>query len=406
MIKIIALAACAMVLFDASAGAQTPSLQDYTGVYSVRGQPEMAINLRRMGPQEALQYTNIRDGATRLLMGGADGAFVAGDALIPSGDPALRITFRGGAVRVCDTDGENCVRARQMRLRQREVQFESAGLMLHATLWLPPGRSRPHPALVVSQGSEDTDRSGLDPVPQVLAARGYAVLVYDKPGTGQSPGNWEEQGVEELTVDFLAAVGWMSRQTHDVDVRRIGYLGFSEGGWVTIEASRQRRPHALIALSGGVRTKGDAFIYKNRRLLEEQGLTGEALDAALRESEQEIADASARAASGQGASGFDHRVAYDPAVAWRGATFPVLYLGGEYDVLQDQAAAHGELETLLREAGNTDYTLRILPRANHALFETSAPAPSAWQRMQGVSRYSPEFWPTLLGWTDAHFRRH
>lgn len=85
------------------------------------------------------------------------------------------------------------------------MQFDSGGVALHGSFLLPAGRAR-RPMVVVSRGSEETDRTGLDPLPQFLAARGYVVLVYDKRGTGASKGSWEEQSIEDLAADFLAAV--------------------------------------------------------------------------------------------------------------------------------------------------------------------------------------------------------
>lgn len=59
-----------------TAQAQTAELDKFAGVYAVRGAPEMAFNIRRMGAATALQYTNVRDGATRLLTPDEGGGFI------------------------------------------------------------------------------------------------------------------------------------------------------------------------------------------------------------------------------------------------------------------------------------------------------------------------------------------
>lgn len=385
------LAACSTTL------ARSASLSDRAGVYAGDGQM-IAFNVRQAGPQAMLQYTDVQGGAARLLIEDEDGVFNAGAMLLPDGEAAIEIRFSRGSVQVCEAGDEACQHGERVPIRRQDVEIRSADLVLHGTVWLPPDDGR-HAAIVIAQGSEEGDRNGIDPIPQVFAAAGYAVLSYDKRGVGDSTGDWQSAGIEDLAADFLAAVELMARHP-SVDARRIGYLGFSEGGWVVAEASRHRPPAVLIALSGGAGTKGESYIYKNRRVLEEQGLSGEELSTALQSSVDEVEAAQMRSERGEG-SGFDRRISYDPRSAWRTANFPVLWIGGAYDVLQDQEAAGAELDGLLQESGNSDHRVVLLPRANHALFVTTSPMPSAWQRMQGVTGYHPDFWPALLDWTAA-----
>lgn len=253
--------------------------------------------------------------------------------------------------------------------------------------------------MVLGQGSEDSDRAAMDPVPQLLAARGYVVVTYDKRGTGASPGSWADASIEVLATDLSAAVD-KAREHPDVDHRRIGLMGFSEGVWVIAKAAAGRGDIAfLVSQSGGTFTKGDSYLHKMKRRFEEQGLSGDALEAAMTKERADIATSAARARSGGPASGVDRRMAYDPAPDWRRIKAPVLWMGGAWDVLED-APASADRFGELRRGINADDKIVVFEGANHALFEAPSAKPSDWARMHGVSRYAPGVWRTLFDWLD------
>jgi dipeptidyl aminopeptidase/acylaminoacyl peptidase len=289
--------------------------------------------------------------------------------------------------------------ARRVALRAVPVAFTNGGVRLLGTLLLPPGSHRgPYPAIVFAHGSEDNDRHSFGPVPYVLAGHGYAALVFDKRGTGQSSGSWREAGLEPLADDVAAAVRLLGARS-EVDPRRIGIVGFSEGGWVApLAAARTPLVRFIATISGGGLTKGDAYVHKNRRLAEEAGLTGRALDSAVAAAETTIAESRERVRGARSPSGFDRRVTYDPADDWRRFRGPVLAMAGADDVLEPAARSTAWLERTLREAGNLDVTVKLFPRGHHSLLLGVTGTPSEFATMRGISQLVPGYWEVLTGW--------
>src|SRR5262249_35704301 len=189
----------------------------------------------------------------------------------------------------------------------------------------------------------------------------------DKRGTGASTGEWQSAGLEEYADDLVAGIVAMSRRP-DIDTTRVAVLGLSEGGWVApLAASRSAGIKAIAAISGGARTEGDADVHKVRREAEGAGRSAAAVDSIVRAAEELIASSVRNAKTGRSPSGFDRRIAYDPTGDWRRFQGPVLYMGGEADVLESGPEAALWFRRLFDESGNGDATIRLWPRAHHRL---------------------------------------
>jgi dipeptidyl aminopeptidase/acylaminoacyl peptidase len=121
-----------------------------------------------------------------------------------------------------------------------EVSFRRAdGTRLGG--WFVNSRNR---AGVVLLHGTNADRSSLVWEMRVLAAAGFGVLAYDSPGYGVSEGevHWGmgEQGA------LGAALDWLGSQP-DVDVNRMGALGFSMGGYILAQvAAKDGRLRAVV----------------------------------------------------------------------------------------------------------------------------------------------------------------
>jgi dienelactone hydrolase len=241
-------------------------------------------------------------------------------------------------------------------------------------------------------------------VPYVLAGHGFAVLAFDKRGTGASSGSWRDVGLEPLADDVAAAARLLAARV-EVDARRIGIVGFSEGGWVApLAAARTPLVRFIVTISGGGLTKGDAYVYKARRLAEEAGLAGRALDSAVAVAETTIAESRERVRAARAPSGFDHRVAYDPADDWRRFRGPVLVMAGADDVLEPAVRSTAWLERTLRQAGHLDVTVKLFPRAHHSLLLGVTGTPSEFSTMRGISQLVPGYWEVLVGWLERASR--
>ena len=124
--------------------------------------------------------------------------------------------------------------------KPRGVEFQWEELTLAGTLHLPasPG---PYPAVLMMQGSGPTDRDNngyFIPIREAFLDRGIAVFSFDKPGVGESMGEWRDYALEGRAQQATAAIDHLSGLA-DIDGERVGVWGHSQGGWLAqILASR------------------------------------------------------------------------------------------------------------------------------------------------------------------------
>jgi pimeloyl-ACP methyl ester carboxylesterase len=88
-------------------------------------------------------------------------------------------------------------------------------------------------------------------------------------------------------------------------------------------------------------------------------------------------------------------ILYDPAAAIRQIKLPVLALFGELDnnILAEKNRA--AWEAALKDGDHRDYTLRILPKANHALLEAKVGNNA---EMKSLQRFVPGYPAIVLDW--------
>ena len=143
-------------------------------------------------------------------------------------------------------------------------------------------------------------------------------------------------------------------------------------------------------------------MHKVELQLREQGLMGEDLEAALAQ-EQAMIDKARQQSSDPEASGFAKRIAYDPAADWQKVTSPILWIGGDFDILEDVPSSADRMAQLLGESGHTDHAEITFSGTNHAIFETSSRLPSAFFQMTDVTRHPPGYHALLISWIKSRF---
>ncbi|HKO32735.1 MAG TPA: alpha/beta hydrolase [Candidatus Limnocylindria bacterium] len=135
-------------------------------------------------------------------------------------------------------------------MQRRELRFVSAGIHLAGTLSLPDGVG-PWPAIVTLHGASGGTRDFrlFLHLEALLVPAGFAVLRYDRRGSGASEGDFLAADFTELAADSLAAVAQAAAQP-EVDPRLIGLFGFSQGGWIGPEAASRSNEVAFMVLVG------------------------------------------------------------------------------------------------------------------------------------------------------------
>jgi uncharacterized protein len=142
--------------------------------------------------------------------------------------------------------------------RIEEVVFENkeAGVKLAGTMTLPekPGR---HPAIIMVSGSgkqnRDEEFSKHKPfwvIADHLTRKGFIVLRYDDRGVGKSTGNFDMSSTGDFAKDTEAGIEYLKTRK-DVNPRKIGIIGHSEGGMIaSIVANETSDVAFIVSLAG------------------------------------------------------------------------------------------------------------------------------------------------------------
>jgi pimeloyl-ACP methyl ester carboxylesterase len=126
----------------------------------------------------------------------------------------------------------------------KDVTFSSRdGLALSG--WFVPGKNRA--TIVITHGFSGNRLSGV-PAARILNQAGFSVLLYELRGHGRSQNDTNTWGWVEVN-DLLGAVDYL-RSRPDVDAERIGALGYSLGGQITLRAAAQERWIKAVAVEG------------------------------------------------------------------------------------------------------------------------------------------------------------
>jgi dienelactone hydrolase len=120
-------------------------------------------------------------------------------------------------------------RGRRIDFDVHDSTFESSGVSLVGRLVMPKGAGRV-PIVVLVHGSEHDSALNSYTLQGLFPSQGIGAFVYDKRGTGASGGSYTED-FEVLARDAIAAMQ-TARQLAGARLRRIGYQGGSQGGWV------------------------------------------------------------------------------------------------------------------------------------------------------------------------------
>src|SRR5213080_4351562 len=164
--------------------------------------------------------------------------------------------------------------------REEQVTFANpkAQISLAGTLTLPSGQG-PFPAAILIAGSGPHDRdenvAGHRPflvLADHLTRKGIAVLRYDKRGIGKSTGNYDQATTEDFASDATAALDYL-KSRKEINSRKIGLIGHSEGGLIAPMIASHSGDVAWIVLLAGPGLKGeDNLLLQSERILKTAGV--------------------------------------------------------------------------------------------------------------------------------------
>lgn len=166
-----------------------------------------------------------------------------------------------------------------------EVRFVNpiSGDTLAGTLTMPttPG---PHRAVVMISGSgaQDRDETIMNHRPflvwaDALTRLGIAVLRYDDRGVGASTGDFSQATTTDFSRDAEAAVDYL-RSRKEIDNRRIGLIGHSEGGIIApMVATRRPDDVSFIVLLAASGVRGDSILLLQNKMISRRSHTPDSI---------------------------------------------------------------------------------------------------------------------------------
>jgi len=124
----------------------------------------------------------------------------------------------------------------EIAFRRDDVTFASGPDRCAAWLYRPQGRPDPVPIVVMAHGFSGTRRDRLGPFAERFAAAGFAALVFDHRGFGDSEGERDRFAPARQLADWRAAIDH-ARTLPGVDPERVVTFGSSMGGGNALAAA-------------------------------------------------------------------------------------------------------------------------------------------------------------------------
>jgi len=310
-------------------------------------------------------------------------------------------------------------------VRDEPVSFRSADATLSGTLFLPTGSDR-HPAVVLFHGSGPQPRNSF--MAHWFAEHGVAALTYDKRGVNASTSDFRTVAFTDLAADGLAALAWLKARP-DIDSKRMGVWGLSQGGWLgPLAASKSKDIAFVIAVSGPGVSPGEQMIFYYANQLRERGFsdvevneagemrrqlwhllsTGDGYDAAAQALDRGRSRPWFAAVNEQsdgmlsrptkallndpavrGRQWYRSEVNYDPRIALRALSVPALFIFGDRDALVPVEPSVAIIRQTLTDAGHHAFSIVVFPGADHGLFVTAA---------EGGRTLAPGYLDTIEKW--------
>jgi pimeloyl-ACP methyl ester carboxylesterase len=317
--------------------------------------------------------------------------------------------------------------------KEEEITFRNGDVTLSGKL-LTPSTKGPHPAVVLLHGSGPQDRNGEISLIRLtadhFARHGIAALIYDKRGYGSSTGNVATGTFRDFAGDAIAGLKLLqSRQ--DTNPKQIGFWGISQAGWVMTTATTMCKDIAfIISVSAGgsgytitqqnnynvaaeMRATGfteaevTQVLAANDLLYDVvrkgEGGDGSKLDAAIREASQQNEKLKDWLPPLSSEIDWKKRdqwflsldIDLDPAPLWAKYEGPVLGIFGELDSQTPVQQVVPIMAKALAGRKNTDYAIKVFPKASHNILETETVSDSELPRLK---RLVPEFLDTMTDW--------
>ncbi|NNE93210.1 MAG: alpha/beta fold hydrolase [Verrucomicrobiales bacterium] len=316
---------------------------------------------------------------------------------------------------------------------------------LAGTLTFPnDATTRAVPAVILVSGSGPQDRDetlfGHKPfwvIADYLTKQGIAVLRYDDRGVGASGGYFDGATHMDLATDASAAVEYLTSRK-EIDPKRIGIIGHSEGGMLGPIVATKREDIAFLVLLAGPGISGaETILTQSKAIGTASGLHPELiqlnqdfLKAVFEEMQKQVPDGERIADLGRKFEAevkkvegldpsmlenleqtmfqslkqiespwFHNFVKYDPGPTLEKVKCPVYALNGEVDLQVLADINLPEIEAHLKAGGNRNYKTEKIMGHNHLFQPSMTGIPAEYGRIE--TTFSPLVLRKMSTWIES-----
>ena len=412
-----------------------PKIYDrYAGSYKLKSDRFIDI-----GPDDEsdgrLRFLDSKTGRFGVLYPTSDSDFFSGPSFSIPLPVDIRIKFirneRGEATGLSWQQGNSgALAARKVNpYRKKEVTLRNGNAVLTGTLVLPLKKG-PHPAIVLVSPGYSLDRQN-GVYPYFFVRQGLAFFALDKRTVDGKSVDYLHSSFEERAEDVLAGVRLLKARK-DIKPNQIGLWGSSLSSWIAplaatlspdiaflilkVPSALPVSENILYEIESDMREAefSDSDIAKARalrKLVSTTILTNTGWVKAKAEVEKSKAEKwfgyarvgwflSMKVPPDRATlDGLQGPLRYDPFPVLERVTCPVLVINGELDKSVDTKVSVPIMKKALQKARNKQYTIIVLPKANHGLAESVTGYGSEAARNK---KYVIEYWNTMAAWLRRH----
>jgi pimeloyl-ACP methyl ester carboxylesterase len=303
--------------------------------------------------------------------------------------------------------------------------FESGHFKVVGELRIPKAEGK-YPLVIMVHGDGPARMTYFYALKKTILKAGYATMMWDKPGTGQSTGKFSDKHLKAERAQILLDAIEHVQKHPKIDSERIGVWGISQAGVVIPMALPKTGDISFMIMVGCMGENGiKQSAYQIRRQLQFAGL-----------SEEEAIQAENHFIQIFYAKTFDEYIAhakplfdnpvqrklgfvsalwdetnwkphspdgegfYDPIPVIEKVTIPALVLFGELDTQVNPIQGAEAYTKALTKAGNKNFRVEIIPNADHdiILSETGSMEERSRRSSKDWQNYAPEYMKIMEDW--------
>lgn len=311
-------------------------------------------------------------------------------------------------------------------------QNKTEDISLAGTLTLPE-KSGKFAAVILISGSGPQNRDeeifGHKPflvLSDYFTKNGIAVLRFDDRGVGQSTGDFKTATTFDFATDVESAIAYLKTRK-DIDTKKIGLIGHSEGGEIAPIVAAKSKDVAFIVMLAGPGIRGDQLMLQQKELIERamhideqqiadgQKIFSGAYNIILRSDSTEhslknkiniyLKQAIGNEANEEQINAITNQIVnpwmitflkFNPESTLEKVKCPVLAIGGAKDLQVPPKENLEAIKVALEKGGNKMVTTKIFPDLNHLFQNCTTGLPSEYSAIEET--FSPVALDEITKW--------